>query len=241
MHEFGTFLHDDIPKFDRKWSKSGRYSKDNVLVLCSVVPHISRIIRSRFLARNGRHRFKIYEVGKNLNPPLRNKYNNPKKLGADRLVNLYGALRIHKPPILMIDFGTAVTFDYLSRQRIFEGGMIVPGPEIGFQSLVERAALLPAKARLPHKTLSFLGTSTYACMESGILEGYGAMTHGLIERFKARFGRDLHVITTGGFAQHLRRYIHTPHYMDPKHPIKSLLLLYKDLHGVPQKNRRKRT
>lgn len=146
----------------------------------------------------------------------------------DRIVNIYGALRMYKPPFIIVNFGTAMTVDYVSKKRIFEGGMIIPGPEIAFQALIQRAALLPKKLRLPYKRSSFLGRTTFDCMSSGILEGYGSMTYELIRRFKRRFGSDIPIIATGGFAPHLRPYAHCFDLVDDRHSIKSLLIIFKD-------------
>ena len=136
---------------------------------------------------------------------------------------------MYQPPLLVIDYGTAITFDYISRGGIFEGGMIIPGPEIAFQSLIEKAALLPKKIRLPERSASFLGRSTYDCMASGILQGYGAMTEGLITRFKKRFGPRLKVIATGGFSSRLAGFTRSFDVLDPRHSIKSLRLIFDDL------------
>ncbi len=195
------------------------------LVISSVVPKVTQKLRQAIKPKPAG----FWVVGENLQLPLKHKYHNIKQLGADRIVNLYGALQRYTPPFLVIDFGTAITFDYVSAEKVFEGGMIVPGPELAFKALLSKAALLPKNARLPEKTVSFLGTDTYSCMNSGIMNAYGAMADGLIERFKSRFGTDLRVIATGGFASHLKPYTRSFEILDPRHAVYSLYSAYQNL------------
>jgi type III pantothenate kinase len=223
LQRFGSSLFNEIPKLIKNCSKKGaKYKID--LVISSVVPKKTAILKKQFGKKKA---FNLWVIGENIPTLIKHRYHPAKNLGADRIVNIYGALRIYGAPFLIIDYGTAITFDYVSKKRVFEGGMIVPGPEISFQALIERAAQLPKKVRLPEGTSHFLGRNTYPCMESGILQGYGALTDGLIRRFKSRFG-PLKVIATGGFAQHLRPFCKELEVVDPKHAIKSLLLIFKD-------------
>ena len=220
---FRSAQYINIPKLINKWSKSGDLNNIDVII-SSVVPKITLFLKKALKAENTR----IWVVGSSLKVPVKHRYKKASSLGIDRIINAYGGLRMYKTPLLIIDFGTAITFDYVSSKKIFEGGMIIPGPELSFQTLCARAAGLPHKARLPVKAKSFLGTSTHDCLSSGILEGYGAMTEGLINRFKARFGKKLKVIATGGFAKTLSRYTRGFDKIDPAHSIKSLRLLYKE-------------
>lgn len=221
----GSSLYNHIPKIVKNWSKSGRDNNSVNIIISSVVPKITPIIRKSI---KGNKRVKIWVVRENLPIPIKHKYRNIKQLGIDRAVDIYGALRMYKAPLLILDFGTAITADYVSKKGVFEGGMIIPGPQISFQALIARGALLPKNLRLPRTHKSFLGRNTYDCMASGILEGYGALTDELISRFKKRFGKNLRVIATGGFAEHLKPYVHPFDIYDPRHSIKSLLLLAKD-------------
>ena len=146
----------------------------------------------------------------------------------DRKVNIYGAIRMYRLPLLVIDYGTAITFDYIDPKGVFRGGMIIPGPETSYRALGEKAALLPKGLSLPKKARSFLGRNTRDCMESGILEGYGAMTDELILRFRKRYGKNLRVLATGGFAGVIAPYAKHIDIVDPKHSIKSLLALWRE-------------
>ena len=162
-------------------------------------------------------------VGRDLIVPLKTR-SKKGQLGVDRLVTAYGGFQLYGSPLLVIDFGTAITFDYVSKSGGFEGGLIVPGPEISFQTLTQRAALLPKNTRLPQQALSFIGNDTLACMESGILQGYGAMTEGLIQRFQKQYGK-MKVVGTGGFAKTIKPYCPLLKTIDPQLSVKSLLLL----------------
>ncbi len=215
----GSCLYSDIPKIVKKCLHSG-INTELIIILSSVVPKVTSKIQS--LAKSKGALLKV--VGRDLKTPVKTSYRKGQKLGSDRIVNVYGALKLFKSPVLMIDFGTAITFDYISKAGVFEGGMIIPGPEISFQALIQRAALLPKNMRLPRKASSFLGKTTYDCMTSGVLQGFGAMTDGLISRFKARYGK-LKVIATGGFASHLKPFVSGFDVVDPLHSVKSLLLL----------------
>ena len=220
LQDHGSCLYNDIPKIINNCASSGRKSTSHIL-LGSVVPQITHKVKK--LAKRHK-RLKLWVLGENLTFQLKHKYKQDKQLGMDRKVNMAGALLLYKAPFLVIDFGTAITFDFVSKKGVFEGGMIIPGPEISFQTLIKRAALLPKKARLPKNSASFLGKTTYDCMTSGILQGYGAMTDGLIERFKKRFG-PLTVIATGGFASALKPFTRNIQKLDPLHSIQSLGLI----------------
>jgi type III pantothenate kinase len=129
--------------------------------------------------------------------------------------------------LLILDYGTALTADFVSRRGVFEGGLIIPGPELSLQALIQRAALLPKKMRLPRRRRRLLGRTTVECLTSGILDGYGAMTDGLAARLGRLAGRPLHILATGGFAPHVAPYCRVRITTDPGHTLKSLWLLYR--------------
>ena len=222
---FGSTLFNDFPKILNKWSKSGDISFKYILI-SSVVPKNTLTLKKLFSKMRP---LTVLVAGENIRVPIKHHYSSIRKLGSDRIVNIYGALKLYPPPLLIIDYGTAVTFDYVSRRKVFEGGMIIPGPEISFQALIDKAALLPKKIRLPKKTSSFLGRNTFDCLRSGVLEGFGALTDDLVERFKSIYGKNLRVIATGGFAEYLKPYVNSFDVLDPRHSIKSLFVIFNDL------------
>ena len=129
---------------------------------------------------------------------------NPGEVGADRLVNAVGALDLFGSrvgPIVVIDFGTATTFDVISKRGEYQGGVICPGIEISADALFERAARLPRV--VAEKPLSIIGQTTIESMQSGLFFGYLAMVEGIIGRLAAEFSESNKplCVATGGLAQ----------------------------------------
>ena len=223
---FGSIYYDDIPKYASKATGSGKDIHLDI-VISSVFPKITNKLK---LELGSRKEQKVWLVGKNLPIDIRHKYSNYSGLGCDRKVNIYGAARMYRLPILVIDYGTAITLDYIDPKGVFQGGMIIPGPETALRALCQRAALLPKNLGMPKRTKSFLGRNAKDCMESGLLEGCGAMTDELIQRFRNRYGKNLRVLATGGFAGVIRPFTKNIDIVDPQHSIKSLLALWRENH-----------
>ena len=222
--DFGSIYYNDIPKYISKLTKSGKNVCLDVII-SSVIPEITKKTIKSISKINGKN---LWIAGSSLPIKIKHKYSDYNALGCDRKVNVYGATRMYRLPMLIIDYGTATTFDYVDRKGGFQGGMILPGPETSYRALGQRGALLPKNLRFPRKAKSFLGKNTRECMESGILEGYGAMTDELILRFKKRYGKNLRVLATGGFSEIIRPYTKNIDIVDPKHSIKSLLALLRE-------------
>ena len=213
--------NDNIPALINFLKKKGVRNALNV-IMSSVVPKKAIFIK-KALKRNFKE-IKIWEVGRNVHPGVKMRYKR-RSLGADRLVNVYGAIQKYRLPALVIDFGTAITFDYVDRNGIFAGGLITPGIETSWKSLQERAALLPKYVNL--KAVNQLtATDTNSAMSSGLLNGFGALTDGLIDRFKEKFGRKLTVLATGGSSPLIARYSRGIDKADPLHTLRSLDLLF---------------
>jgi len=123
---------------------------------------------------------------------------NPNEVGADRLVNCVGARQKYKGPLIIVDSGTATTFDILSEDDHFEGGIIAPGINLSVRALHEAAAKLPRIAiKKPEKVI---GKNTVSAMQSGVFWGYIGLIDGLIKKIKSEDNRDFKVIGTGGVA-----------------------------------------
>lgn len=123
---------------------------------------------------------------------------NPKEVGADRLVNCVGARAKYDGPLIIVDSGTATTFDLLSDDDHFEGGIIAPGINLSVRALHEAAAKLPRIAiKKPEKVV---GTNTVTAMQSGVFWGYIGLIDGLINQIKSEDKREFTVIGTGGVA-----------------------------------------
>ncbi|HUB95059.1 MAG TPA: type III pantothenate kinase [Stellaceae bacterium] len=122
----------------------------------------------------------------------------PEEVGADRIVNTLAAHDRYKGPLIVVDFGTATTFDVVDADGNYRGGVIAPGINLSLQALALAAAKLPSVTIGRTKTV--IGTSTVACMQSGIFWGYVGLIEGLVTRIKAEFGAAMSVVATGGLA-----------------------------------------
>ena len=121
---------------------------------------------------------------------------NPREVGADRLVTALGAVEKYDGDLIIIDSGTATTFDVVSKERVFEGGIICPGINLSMKALHEGAAQLPRIAI--QKPERVVGKNTVAAMESGVFWGYVGLIDGLVQKIKAEDNRKFTVIGTGG-------------------------------------------
>lgn len=123
---------------------------------------------------------------------------NPSEVGADRLVNAFAAWTRYKQDMIVIDFGTATTFDVVTKTGDYLGGVIAPGVNLSLDALHRAAAKLPNVAIQP--PVKIIGTNTIAAMQSGIYHGYSGMVEALASGIKKEFGKPMKVIATGGLA-----------------------------------------
>ena len=171
-------------------------------IIVSVVPSFLKEMKSTVKAVLPKAHVMV--VGKNIKVPIKNRYKKPRQVGQDRLVTAFAAARLFGAPILSIDFGSAVTFDYVNRKGEYEGGLIFPGLRIALSSLVESAALLP---RVDIKlTRGLLGRDTRSSVNNGMLYGYAATCDGLIEKFRKKYHPSLEAVATGGDAALVAKY-----------------------------------
>ena len=124
----------------------------------------------------------------------------PKSVGADRVLNAIAAHALHEGDLVIVDFGTATTFDAIDFTGAYKGGIIAPGINLSLDALVAAAAMLPRIAIAAPDDPTVLGRTTEAQMHIGIYWGYVAMMEGLVARMKAEIGRPVKVIATGGLA-----------------------------------------
>jgi len=172
-------------------------------VICSVVPKVLNKVK-RAVASQLRIQSKV--IGKNLKVPLKNNYRFPRQVGQDRLVCAYAAKCLYGFPTIIVDFGTAITFDVISRQGHYEGGIIVPGIRLSVESLYKKTALLPnvSSIKIPK---NLIGKDTQESILSGIFFGYGSMCCGLIDSLAKKLKRKPKVIVTGGHTHLMRKFI----------------------------------
>lgn len=126
------------------------------------------------------------------------KVDHPAEVGADRLVNSVAAHSRYRGPLIVVDFGTATTFDVVDENGNYCGGVIAPGIQLSLQALYLGTARLPTVAvKRPEKVI---GTNTVACMQSGVFWGYVGLVEGTIQRIRAEYGKPMKVVATGGLA-----------------------------------------
>lgn len=130
---------------------------------------------------------------------VRVKYDDPKQVGADRVVDAAAVQKLYGGPACVVDFGTATTFDAISADGEYLGGAIAPGIGIAAEALFQRAAKLP-KVDL-HRPPNAIGRNTVHSMQSGLLFGYVGLVEGMVARFRAELGPQMKVIGTGGLAE----------------------------------------
>src|ERR671919_2924415 len=137
-------------------------------------------------------------VGPGLRTGMSIRYDNPREIGPDRLVNAVAGFDRCGGPCVIVDFGTAVTHDVVSAEGEYLGGVIFPGVEISLEALTERAAALPKVDLIEPRTL--IGKSTVDAIRSGMIFGYAAMVDGILRRLRGELGDGTKAIATGGLA-----------------------------------------
>ena len=164
--------------------------------MSSVVPQMNPALQE---VSHNAFRITPLMVGPGIKTGLVLQCENPKEVGADRIVNSVGALEEHKGPLIIIDFGTATTFDVITAKAEWLGGVIVPGLQLSADALFERCAKLPRVEVLVPP--SVIGRDTIANIRAGLTYGYADMIDGLVRRIGEEIGAKPTVVATGGFAR----------------------------------------
>lgn len=154
----------------------------------------------------------------------------PASLGADRAVNTIAAHALHAGDLIVIDFGTATTFDVSDYTGAYKGGIIAPGINLSLDALVTAAAKLPRIAIETPASTSVIGRNTVDQMHVGIFWGYVAMIEGLVARLKTEIGRSTRVIATGGLAVLFERHTHAFDTVEPDLTIQGLAMMWEKSH-----------
>ncbi|NLT20539.1 MAG: type III pantothenate kinase [Syntrophomonadaceae bacterium] len=166
------------------------------VVISSVVP--SLMMELEMMSETYFH-CKPLVVGPGIKTGLAIKYENPREVGADRVVNAVGAYNKYGAPLIIIDFGTATTFCVINERGEYLGGAIAPGIRLSTEALVSRAAKLPRVELIRPK--SIIGRNTVASMQSGVIFGFVGQVEGIVNRIKQEIGCNPQVIATGGLAE----------------------------------------
>ena len=151
-------------------------------------------------------------------------YDNPKEVGADRIVNAVAGYEKYKQDLIIVDFGTATTFDYVSARGEYMGGCITPGIMISSEALFERAAKLP-RVELS-KPRSIVAKDTVSSMQAGIMYGYAGLVDGICERMKAEVKSNPLVVATGGLAKIVAPETRNINVVDDMLTLEGLRIIY---------------
>jgi type III pantothenate kinase len=198
-----------------------RQSEISGIVIASVVPPLTGTLMAMVTQYFGRVPL-LFEPAVNGGIPIL--IDNPSEVGADRVVNSIAAFAAYSTgiPLIVVDFGTATTFDAVSAKGEYLGGIICPGPQLSAEALFQRAAKLPRiDVRKPARVI---GTSTVAAMQSGTFWGYVDMVEGLVRRMKAELGGAATVIATGGLASIVAPESKLIEHVDPELTLQGLRL-----------------
>jgi type III pantothenate kinase len=208
---FGGFLEGQGLSFDRNVTG---------VVISSVVPTATQSLREMV---RGYFHFApvVVEPGVKTGVPVLT--DNPKEVGADRIVNALAAFSKYGGPAIVVDFGTATTFDAISEGGEYLGGAIAPGIQISARALYERTARLPRIELAAPR--SVVGKNTVESLQSGIVFGYSAMVDGMVERMAKELGTPT-VIATGGLASMVIEECRTVDHHDPWLTLEGLRLVF---------------
>ena len=219
--EYAVWLYQLLAMADLKFEML------DACIISSVVP------QSVFNLRNLARRYLKVEplvIGENVDLGIPVRLEKPSEAGADRLVNAIGAHTVFPGDLIIIDSGTATTFDIVAADGGFEGGVIAPGINLSMEALHTAAAKLPRVAiRRPVKTI---GRDTVGAMQAGVFWGYIALIEGLIARIKAEWGRPMTVVATGGVASLFQGATDAIDHFDSDLTIRGLLEIHRRNSGV---------
>ena len=193
------------------------------VIVASVVPQVLNSMQTAVKKLTGKN---CLVVGPGLKTGLNILIENPSQTGADLVVGSVAALRDHKPPMIVVDMGTATTMVVLDKNGALIGGCICPGVKISMDALTERTALLPGlQLDQPKKAI---GRNTIDCMRSGIMMGAACMLDGMVQRMEEELGAKTTVVVTGGIGKFVVPMCRTPMIYDKDLLLKGLATLYRD-------------
>jgi type III pantothenate kinase len=173
-------------------------------------------------ARYLRHEMLV--VGPGIRTGMAIRYDNPREIGADRLVNAVAAFEKVHGAVVVVDFGTAITYDPVSAEGEYLGGIITPGVEISIEALTTRAAALPKIDIAPPRSL--IGKSTIDAIRSGIVYGFAGQVDAIVRRLRAEMGEETETIATGGLAGHIVPFTETIDEVDDLLTLTGLKLIH---------------
>lgn len=196
-------------------------TKVDDFIISSVVPQIEDKIS--FAIKKGFSKTPLI-IGKNIDIPIKNNYKNPQEVGIDRLVNAFGAISKVNPPVIVIDLGTAITFDVVNEKGEYEGGAIFPGIDSSIKTLFSKTSKLPMVSLSESKNP--VGKTTIESIQSGIFFGYCSLIEGMVDRIKKQYSYDFNIILTGGNAKLISKGLKIRHILDEYLSLEGIYLIY---------------
>ncbi len=193
----------------------------NGVCLSSTVPALGRAYEE-FAERWARAPLLAIGPGTRTGMPVR--FDDPRQVGPDRIVNAVAANERYGAPCIVVDFGTSTNFDAVSRDGEFVGGVLAPGIEISMDALFARAARLTKVDFV--EPPSVIGKTTAAALQSGLVYGFAGQVDGIVERMQAELGGGAQVIATGGLAQLIAPHARTVHKLDPFLTLEGLRIVW---------------
>jgi type III pantothenate kinase len=190
-------------------------------ILSSTVPQLRpewTAMAERYLG----HEMPVVGPGLRTGMPIR--MDNPREVGADRLVNAVAAYARFGGPCVIVDFGTAITYDVVGAGGEYVGGIIAPGVEISMEALTSRAAAIPKIDLTPPRAL--IGKSTVEAIRSGVIYGFAAQVDGMVGRLREELGEETAAVATGGLAGAIVPFCELIDDVDPMLTLTGLRLIY---------------
>jgi type III pantothenate kinase len=203
------------------WASSLDEKQITGAILSSVVPPLTPVFQE--LCR-GMFQVKPLTVGPGLKTGMPILYENPLEVGADRVVSAVAALEKYGGPCIVVDFGTATTFDALSARGEYLGGAIAPGVRISAEALFTKTAKLPRIEIV--KPEMAVGRTTVTSMQSGLYYGYIGLVSTLIQKFQDELSEEADVVATGGFASLIHSEVASIDFYEPDLVLEGLRILY---------------
>jgi type III pantothenate kinase len=190
-------------------------------IIASVVPQLTDVMVSAIRQASGREPLL---VGPGIKTGISVLYDNPQDVGADRIVDAVAAYARFQAGVIVVDFGTATTFNCVSPKAEYLGGVIVPGVKVSLDALIQSAAKLrPVELSAPPHVL---GRNTTHAIQSGAIHGYAAMVDGLVERLTAELDFQVRVISTGGLGSIIGKHTRHIEEHDPNLTLEGLRIIY---------------
>jgi len=195
---------------------------NDIVISCVVPPLLNTVVE---LCHRYFHTRPLI-VGPGIKTGMPILYDNPKEVGADRIVNSVAAYEKYRTALVVVDFGTATTFDCVSREGAYVGGIIAPGVTISCEALFRKASKLP-RVEIFAKPKGVIAKDTINAMNVGIVYGYAGLVDGIVNRIRKEVGRELTVVATGDLAPLISEESETIQHVEAFLTLEGLMILFK--------------